>query len=63
MLFSLGSDLIQLIDPRFWIDPKPVALDAVAGLVEYMHWIDPWQSRVLDGNMELTKGKYLAGGR
>ncbi|MGB4615033.1 MAG: DNA polymerase III subunit alpha [Limnochordia bacterium] len=63
VLFSLGSDLIQLIDPRFWIDPKPVALDAVAGLVEYMHWIDPWQSRVLDGNMELTKGKYLAGGR
>ncbi|HHX02040.1 MAG TPA: DNA polymerase III subunit alpha [Firmicutes bacterium] len=63
VIFSLGQGVIQLIDPRLWVDPKPETIDAIASLVDYLHWIDPWQSRVLDANMELTKGKYLAGGQ
>lgn len=47
VIFSLGKGVFQLIDPRFWIDPEPAAIKAAAGLVDYVHWIDPWQSRVL----------------
>ncbi len=52
VILSLGQGVFQLIDPRFWVKDKAGALESLAGLVKYAHWIDPWQSRVLDGNME-----------
>ena len=38
VIFSLGQGVIQLIDPRLWVDPKPETIDAIASLVDYLHW-------------------------
>lgn len=62
VLFVLGQDLIQIIDPSLWVDAGFDWLSALADLTEYVHWIDPWRSRVLADNMEISRGKREMGG-
>ena len=62
VLFVFGQDLIQLIDPSLWISPEPKVVDSLIELVEFAHWIDPWQSRVFHANLEFTHGRQEMGG-